>query len=125
VYVLLYESLLSWFAGKRAASAHSHLYAVATLAVVAFVNVGSVVVLCAYIGFRWARALFLMERPWLSSLAVAVGLLVVHLVLLRWRGPLPRIPKARLMQMRWIGAAYVLLSIVVFLYISALAPTLF
>ena len=125
VYALLYESLLSWFAGKHAPNAHSHLYALATLAVAAFVNVASVVVLCAYIGFRWARALFLMERPWISSLVLAVGLLVAHLLLFRWRGPLPRVPKSRVMQMRWIGAAYVLLSVVVFLYISALAPTLF
>jgi len=126
VYLLLYESLLSWFAGQRPANAHTHLYAVATLAAIAFVNVGSVVVLCAYIGFGWARALFLMERPWLSSLVLAVALLAAHLFLFRARrhDSLPRVPKSRLMQMRWIGAAYVLLSVVVFLYISALAPTL-
>lgn len=126
MYVLLYESLLSWLAGQRAPNAHTHLYAAAALAAAAFINVGSVVVLCSYIGFSWARALFLMERPWVSSVLLAVGLLVLHLFLFRRRrgSPLPRVPKARLMQMRWIGAAYVLLSVVVFLYISALAPTL-
>jgi hypothetical protein len=126
VYGLLYESLLSWFAGQRAANAHSHLYAAAVLAAMAFVNVASIVVLCAYVGFGWARALFLMEKPWLSSVVLAVALLVAHLFLFRARrrDSLPRVPKSRLMQMRWIGAAYVLLSVVVFLYISALAPTL-
>jgi hypothetical protein len=125
VYVLLYESLLSWLAGQRAPNAHTHLYAVSALAAVAFVNVASVVVLCAYIGFSWARSLFLMERPWLSSVLLAIGLLVVHLFLFRRRDFLPRVSKSRVMQMRWIGAAYVLLSVVIFLYISALAPTLF
>jgi hypothetical protein len=125
VYVLLYESLLSWFAGQRAPNAHTHLYAVAALAAMAFVNVASVVVLCAYIGFSWARSLFLMERPWLSSVLLAIGLLVVHLFLFRRGDLLPRVSKSRVMQMRWIGAAYVLLSVVIFLYISALAPTLF
>jgi hypothetical protein len=127
VYALLYESLLSWFAGRRATSVHGHLYAVAALAAVAFVNVSSVVVLCAYIGFAWARQLFFVGRPWLSSLLLALGLLAVHLFLFRGRRrdvlP-PPLPKSRQQQTRWIGAAYVLLSLVVFLYISALAPTL-
>jgi hypothetical protein len=124
VYVLLYESLLSWFAGRRAASAHCHLYAVATLAVVAFINISSVVVLCAYLGFAWARELFLVGRLWLSSVVLAVALLVAHLFLFRRRGSLPPLPRSRQLQKPWIGAAYVLLSVVVFLYISGLAPTL-
>ncbi len=126
VYVLLYESLLSWFSGRHASNAHAHLYAVATLAAIAFVNISSVVVLCAYLGFAWARQLFFAGRPWLASLLLAVGLLAIHLLLFRRRrGVLPQPPsRSRQPQTRWIGAAYVLLSLVVFLYISALAPTL-
>ena len=57
---------------------------------------------------------------------LGLALFALHLFLFRARrnDSLPRVPKSRLMQMRWIGAAYVLLSLVVFLYISALAPTL-
>jgi hypothetical protein len=127
VYALLYESLLSWFAGRRAPSPHGHLYVVAILTAIAFVNVSSVVVLCAYIGFTWARRLFFVGRPWLPSVLLALALLAVHLFLFRGRRRevlLPPLPKARQQQTRWIGAAYVLLSVVVFLYISALAPTL-
>ncbi len=124
MYVLLYESLLSWFAGRRAASAHSHLYAVATLAAIAFINIASVVVLCAYLDFAWARQLLLAGRAWLSSLLLAVALLAVHLFMFRRHRSLPQLPRSRQAQMRWVGAAYVLLSVVVFLYISALAPTL-
>lgn len=124
VYVLLYESLLSWFAGRRAASSHRHLYAVATLAAIAFVNVSSVVVLCAYAGFAWARELFLVGRPWVYSLVLAIGLFVAHLLFFRRYRAFPQPPRSRQMQTRWVGAAYVLLSLVVFVYISALAPTL-
>lgn len=124
VYVLLYESLRSWFAGRSASSAHCHLYAVATLAAIAFINISSVVVLCAYLDVTWARALFLAGRPWLSSLILAVALLGVHLLLFRRYGSLPQPPKPRQARTQWVGAAYVLLSLVVFLYISGLAPTL-
>ena len=121
MYILLYESLLSWYAGgQRTPSAHGHLYAVATLAAIAFVNVASVVVLCAYLDFVWARQLLLVTRPWPSSLAVAVGLLVAHLFLFRRRRTYPQPSKARQAQMKWVGMAYAALSIVIFLYISAL-----
>jgi hypothetical protein len=89
VYILLYESLLSWYAGQRMANAHTHLYAVATLAGIAFINIASVVVLCAYLDFRWARELLLLGRAWPFSIAIAVGLLAAHLLLFRRRGSAP------------------------------------
>jgi hypothetical protein len=125
VYILLYESLLSWYASQRMASAHGHLYAVATLAAIAFVNVASIVVLCAYLDFAWARQLLLVARPWPSSLAVAVGLLVAHLFLFRRRRTYPQPSKSRQAQMKWVGMAYAALSVVIFLYITGLASTLF
>ena len=125
VYILLYESLLAWYASQLKASAHGHLYAVATLAVVAFVNVASVVVLCAYLDFAWARQLLLVARPWPSSLAVAIGLLIAHLFLFRrWRTH-PQPSKSRQEKMKWVGMAYAALSVVIFLYITGLASTLF
>jgi hypothetical protein len=124
VYIVLYESLLSFYAGQRMATAHGHLYAVATLAAIAFINVASVVVLCAYLDFRWARELLLVARPWPSSVAVALGLLAAHLFLFRRRRSYPQPSKARQQQMRWVGMAYALLSVVIFLYISGLSSTL-
>ncbi len=124
MYILLYESLLSFYTGQRAANAHGHLYAVATLAAIAFVNVASVVVLCAYLDFGWARELLLVARPWPSSVAVALGLLAVHLFLFRRRRSYPQPSKARQQQMRWVGMAYALLSVVIFVYISGLSSTL-
>ena len=121
---MLYESLLSWYAGLRPRSSHCHLYAVATLAAIAFINVASVVVLCAYLDFAWARELLLVRRQWPISLAVAVGLLAAHLLLFRRWGSLPRPSKPRRGQPSRIGMAYALLSVVVFVYISGLASTL-
>jgi len=125
VYFLLYESLLAWYVSQFKASAHGHLYAVATLAAIAFVNVGSVVVLCAYLDFAWARQLLLVTRPWPSSVAVAIALFVAHLfVFRRWR-TYPQPSKARQEKMKWAGVAYAALSVVIFLYITGLASTLF
>jgi hypothetical protein len=125
VYILIYESLLSWYAGSQRKSTHGHLYAVATLAAIAFVNVASIVVLCAYLDFAWARQLLLVARPWPSSLAVAIGLLVAHLFLFRRLRTYPQPSKARQAQTKWIGMAYAALSLVIFLYITGLASTLF
>jgi hypothetical protein len=124
VYLLLYESLLCFYVAQFKATAHSHLYSVATLAAVAFVNVGSLVVLCAYLDFRWARELLLVTRPWPSSVAVAIALLVAHLFLFRKRRSYPQPSPARQKQLRWIGPAYAGLSVVIFLYISGLSSTL-
>jgi hypothetical protein len=123
VYSLLYESFLSWYAGRRTPSPHSHLYAVATLAAIAFVNIASLVVLCAYMDFAWARALLLLGRAGPFSLLLALALLGAHLFLFRRRSSFPQLPKRRQAQMRWIGTAYALLSLVIFLYISALVAT--
>ena len=124
MYILLYESLKSFYGSQRMASAHGHLYAVATLAAIAFINVASVVVLCAYLDFRWARELLLVSRLWPVSLAVAVGLLGVHLFLFRRRRTYPQPSKARQQQLRWIGMVYAVLSVVIFVYISGLSSTL-
>jgi hypothetical protein len=124
VYILLYESLRSFYGGQRIASAHGHLYAVATLAAIAFINVASVVVLCAYLDFRWARELLLVSRLWPVSVAVAVGLLGIHLLLFRRRRTYPPPSKARQQQLRWIGMVYAVLCVVIFMYISGLSSTL-
>ena len=124
MYILLYESLLAWYAGRRMANAQSHLYAVATLAAVAFINVASIVVLCAYMDFRWARELLLLGRAGPFSIAVALGLFAAHLLLFRRRGSAPRPIRPQATPGRWIGMAYAALSLVIFVYISGLASIL-
>ena len=124
MYILLYESLLSWYAGQRMPTAQSHLYAVATLAAVAFINVASIVVLCAYLDFRWARELLLLGRAGPFSIVVALALFGVHLLMFRRRASMPRSVRPRAAQGRWIGMAYAALSFVLFVYISGLASTL-
>jgi hypothetical protein len=123
-YARLYDSTVSWYVRRKIAPSYVHLYAVTTLTSMAFVNIGSVVVLGAHWHYAWAQRLFVAGANWAASVVLAVALLAAHLLYSRWHhsaSAFGDIAEAR-SHSPWPAGIYMLVSVVAFLYISTLAP---
>lgn len=124
MYTLLYDSMIGWYARRKVAASYLHLYAVTTLVSMAFINIASIVVLCAYWNNAWAEKLLAAGKvPWASAI-LAAALLATHMLYFRRRRP-AAVSKSRTdipQRSRWIAGIYMLVSVVVFLYVSTLVP---
>ncbi len=117
MYSVLYESMLTWYGRRRPKSPYLHWYAVITLTVLGFLNIGSIVELLVYCDFWWARRLI----AWPVAVTVLIGLLLLHLLYF-YRG-LALLAQRSLARAPWIAPMYGLLSVGIFAYINALLPS--
>jgi hypothetical protein len=115
IYSLLYESMLGWYARRRVSNSYLHLYAVTTLTSMGFGNIGSMAMLLAHYDHPWAKKLF---TTWPIAVVLFIGLLLAHLFYFR-RGQSILAPRSAA-HTHWIAPAYILVTVIVFLYTSTL-----
>ncbi|HVO47646.1 MAG TPA: hypothetical protein VMT29_15070 [Steroidobacteraceae bacterium] len=92
----------------------------------AFLNLASLVVLGSHFRVGWATRLLLSGESLSSIVLVGLALLTGHLLYFRRgsqsiaRDVSPRAPT----RIAWIAPIYILTSVVVFMYVSALVPAI-
>jgi hypothetical protein len=122
VYTYLYDATVAWYAAQRySAGRYVHFFAVTTLSSMALVNIGSLVALSAHWNAGWARQLIAAMDPLLVVLA-GMGLLTTHILFSGWRRRALASQPSSAPPSRWIALAYIVLSVVVFMYTSSLLP---
>ena len=121
MYGKLYDSMLVWYQCRRIASSYLDLYAATSLTSMGFLNIASLVVLCAHWNFGWAKWLLREGRNPTAFVVLGVSLLCAHLLYSRWRksaGASPGLPT----RSSWIAGAYMLATVVAFIFVNTLAP---
>src|SRR4051794_19268706 len=116
MYSYLYDAMVAWYTAQRySAGRYVHWYVVTTLSSMALVNFGSFVSLSAHWNAGWAMRLIALMDP-LLMLLVGAGLLAAHLLFSRWRRHVNASRSATAPPSRWIALAYMVVSVVVFIY---------
>lgn len=122
MYAQLYDATLAWYARMKVAPSYLHAYAATGLALIACLNVGSFVILCAYWGSPWARLALDAGVTWWLGFAVLI--LAAHLSYSHRRRTLldRRVNVSAPSRSPWLAGSYMVLSVMVFIYVSTLAP---
>jgi len=124
MYSVLYESMIAWYARRNVAREYRHRYAVTTLTSMAFGNVLSIVVLAAYFDLAWGKAALAAGRMRLAAIALGIAILVAHILYFRKRSPLAAAGSWEGTRTPWLALGYIVLTVVVFLYVSPMAAAL-
>ena len=119
MYAYLYDSTIAWYSRQNVGAAYVQYYTATTLTSMAVVNIASVVVLFAHWHYSWAEKLLALGDAWQVWVLLGVALLVAHLAYSRWRRG---VSGSIASPSRWVSGVYMLASVVVFLYVSTLAP---
>jgi hypothetical protein len=124
MYAYLYDSMVTWYTRQNIGGRYVHFYAATTLTSMAFLNIASVVALCAHWNYAWAKGLLAAGANGKASAALGVALLAAHLFYSRWRrnASTSISSKGVAPQSRWVAGIYMLTSVVVFMYASTLVP---
>jgi uncharacterized membrane protein YfcA len=122
MYAQLYDATLAWYARMKVTPSYLHAYVATGLALMACLNIGSCVILCAQWGSRWARWALDAGGTWWLGFAVVI--LAAHLLYSRRRQVLLDRASSASPPKRspWIAGSYMVLSVIAFMYVSTLAP---
>jgi hypothetical protein len=119
MYTRLYDAMVAWYMRPYSAGPYVHMYAVLSLSLMAFLNTGSIIVLCAHWHAAWAMSILAIPRP-IGTALLAAALIAVHLLFSKRRRQLASPGKNIHSQSRWIAPVYMITSVIVFIYISGL-----
>jgi hypothetical protein len=122
VYSFIFNSMLTWYAKSFSIGSYARLMAVFAMSAMAYVNIGSVILLFESWHFAWAEKLRSELSP-VQATVFGIAILMAHgLYFGHRRARDSHVTRAADSRPSWISGFYMLLSVGIFLWLNMMRP---